>query len=64
MSEPLKRDADVKLPDGVEQDNVARKLLKPLYGLSTACEDWCGISQRKSVCGGVGVGGGGPDFPR
>ena len=42
ISDPLKRDAYVKLPDGVENGNAARKLLKPLYGLSTACEDWCG----------------------
>ena len=41
MSEPLKRDDYVKLPDGVEKVNLARKLLKPLYGMSTACKDWC-----------------------
>ena len=40
MSGPLKRDTYVKLPAWVEKDNVARKLLKPLYGLSTACKDW------------------------
>ena len=39
-SEPLGRDTYVKLPEGVEQENVAWKLLKPLYGLSTACKDW------------------------
>ena len=39
-SEPLERDTYVKLPEGVEQENVAWKLLKPLYGLSTACKDW------------------------
>ena len=31
-SEPLKRVAYAKLPDGVEKGNVAWKLLKPLYG--------------------------------
>ena len=25
---------------GVANSNIARKLLKPLYGLSTACKDW------------------------
>ena len=40
MSGPLKRDAYVKLPVGVEKDNAARALLKPLYGLSAACTDW------------------------
>ena len=44
MSVPLKRDAYVKLPPHthtrVEKDNVDRKLLKPLYVLSTACKDW------------------------
>ena len=39
-SEPLKRDTYVQLPKGVEKDNVAWELLKPLYGLSTACKDW------------------------
>ena len=39
-SEHLKREAYVKLPEGVEKGNSARKLLKPLYGLSTACKDW------------------------
>ena len=36
-----KRDTFAKLPDVVEKDNVSWKLLKPLYGLSTACKDWC-----------------------
>ena len=40
-SGPLKRDTYAKLPDGVEKDNVARKLLKPSYGLCTACKDRC-----------------------
>ena len=39
-SEPLKRDTYAKLPDGVEKYDVAWKLLKPLYGMSTACSDW------------------------
>ena len=39
-SKPLERNTYVKLPDGVEQKNVAWELLKPLYGLSTACKDW------------------------
>ena len=39
-SEPLKRDTYVKLPQWAEKDNVARKLLKPLFVLSTACKDW------------------------
>ena len=38
--EPLKLGAYAKLPDAVEQENAARGLLKPLYGLSTACKDW------------------------
>ena len=38
-SEPLKRDTYAQLPKGAEKDNVAWKLLKPLYGLSTACKD-------------------------
>ena len=37
----LKRDAYAKLPDGGEKDNVAWQLLKPMYGLSAACTDWC-----------------------
>ena len=40
MSGPLKRDAYLKLPVGVEKDNAARALLKPPYGLSAACKDW------------------------
>ena len=39
-SKPLMRNTFAKLPDGVEQENVAWKLIKPLYGLSTACKDW------------------------
>ena len=38
-SGPLKRDTYARLPSGVEKGNIARKLLKPLCGLSTACED-------------------------
>ena len=41
-SEPLKRDTYAKLPEWVEESNVVRNLLKPLYGISTACKDWCG----------------------
>ena len=39
-SGPLKRDAYAKPHDVVEKDNIARKLLKPLYGMGTACKDW------------------------
>ena len=39
-SEPLGRDTYVKLPEGVEEGNAAWELLKPLYGLSTACKGW------------------------
>ena len=39
-SEPLDRDTYAKLPDGVEQENAAWGLLKPLYGLSTAYKNW------------------------
>ena len=39
-SEPLKRDTYVQLPKWADGDNVAWGLLKPLYGLSTACKDW------------------------
>ena len=39
-SVPLKRDTYVKLPDVVEKENSARNLLKPLYGMSTACKGW------------------------
>ena len=38
-SAPLRRDAYAKLPDGVEKGSIDRMLLKPLCGLSTACED-------------------------
>ena len=40
MSEPLERGTYVKLPQGVEKGNVARKLLTPLYWLIAACKDW------------------------
>ena len=40
-SVPLKLDTYAKPPDGSRSSNIARKLLKPLYGLSTACKDWC-----------------------
>ena len=39
-SVPLKRDTYVKLPDVVEKENAAWKLLNPLYGLSAECKDW------------------------
>ena len=39
-SQPLKRDTYVQLPKLVEDDRVAWKLPKPLYGLSTSCRDW------------------------
>ena len=39
----LKRDAYATLPDGVEKDNISWELLNPLYGMSTACKDWCEI---------------------
>ena len=39
--ESLQRETYAKLPYGVEKGNIAWKLLKPLYGLSTACKDWC-----------------------
>ena len=38
--EPLKRETYVQLPKGVEDDKVAWKLLRPLYGEGTACKDW------------------------
>ena len=37
----LKRDTCLELPDGGEKGNIARKLLKPLYGLCTACKGRC-----------------------
>ena len=40
MSKPLERNTYAKLPDGADQDNVAWGLIKPLYGLRTACKDW------------------------
>ena len=36
----LRRDTYVKLPAWAEEDNVTRKLLEPLYGMSTSCKDW------------------------
>ena len=39
-SEALKRDTYLELPDVVEKGNIARKLLKPLYGLITDWKDW------------------------
>ena len=41
-SGPLKRDTYAKLPDAVEKDNIAWKLLGPQYGLITARKDWYG----------------------
>ena len=41
-SGPLKSDTYAKLPGGVANGNVSRKLLNPLYGLSTACKYRCG----------------------
>ena len=41
-SSPLKRDTYAELPDGVEKGNIARGLLKPLYGVSAAGKDWRG----------------------
>ena len=40
-SVPLKRNTYVKLSNGVEKDNVAWEILKPLYGRSTAWGAWC-----------------------
>ena len=53
-SGPLRRDTYVKLPEGVEKGNIARKLLKPLYGMSTACKDWYGAIRNflANECGG------------
>ena len=39
-SEPLWRDTYVKLPDGVEEEISDWEILKPLYGMRTACKDW------------------------
>ena len=49
-SEPLKRDTYVKLLQWAEKDNVARKLLKPLYGLGTACKDWYRAIRNFRAC--------------
>ena len=40
-SGPLKRDASAKLRECVENGNIAWNLLELLYGLITACNDWC-----------------------
>ena len=60
----LKRDAYVDLPEGVGIINIARKLLKPLYGLSTACKyrykTIMGFLAKWRVCA---CGGGGDYFP-
>ena len=40
-SVPLHRETYARLPGGVEKGNIARELLKPLYGLSTSCKDSC-----------------------
>ena len=37
----LIRNTYARRPDGAETDNVACDLSKPLYGMSTACKDWC-----------------------
>ena len=56
---PLKRENYAVLPGGEEKDDIARKLLKPLYGLSTACEDWYksirDFLPNECVLGGWGV---------
>ena len=39
--EPLKRETYAKRPNGEEKENAARKLLKPLYVMSTARGDCC-----------------------
>ena len=39
-SGPLERETYAQFPKWAEDDKVAWKLLKPLYGLSTACKDW------------------------
>ena len=39
-SGPLERESYVQLPLGAEKGNFAWEILKPLYGLSTACEYW------------------------
>ena len=37
---PLKVATYEKLPLVAEKGNISRKLLGPLYGMSTACKDW------------------------
>ena len=48
----LKRDAYVELPDGAGKEIIARKLLTPLYGLSTACNERCETIRafKRSIC--------------
>ena len=52
-SGPLTRDTYANLPDGVAEGNIGWDLLNPLYGLSTACKDWCGIirDSPENECG-------------
>ena len=56
MSGHLERDAYAKLPRVAEEGNVAREILKTLYGLSTACKDWYKTIRNflASECGGGG----------
>ena len=57
-SEPLERETEretyVQWPKGVEDDKVAWELMKPLYGLSTACNDGCETLRKfpAGECGG------------
>ena len=39
-SDTLESDAYPQLPRGVEMGTIARKLLKPVYGLVTSGKDW------------------------
>ena len=52
---PLKRAAYSKIPEWVEKGNIAWKLSNPMYGMSTACKDWCETIRdflaEESVCG-------------
>ena len=59
-SEPLKRDTYAKLPDVVEKGNIERKLLKPMYRLSTSCKHWCATIRdfRANARGGESYGHG------